>query len=426
MDTWAVGGIVGNWEYWNGGWIPFAGGEFEHLAGDFAQPTITQYPDRYIIRVIPANDWATTALNGITGYWMRFIITAAGFAAPQLSANPYPINAAYLNIDADELQGDIENNIDIIATNTVDTSATYKGLPSHVLVGSRSLSRGEDFSAYISGVTMNPFVAAEWCTQLKGITITGATSPATVNRGASPNNVVLSVTVALPGTPYALITVAFDQSVASQYEGAYRVMARVQQVGGVYGDSTIRIYSNSLGLGTEYKTCPVTLCQLVDFGNFYLPFSQRFSGQHNIYIRMDDTLAAGLSWYFSDLILFPVDEWAGMFTASNYDNTIGRAVGDAGVGCQTLYVNGTFPKNRKYSVGLMTSMDELYLGEYDDIVTNIRPAAISSPVLQSNDDQRLWFLSFCDIGGNYIAYGHEMLAVVLKNNQNYLGMRGAR
>jgi hypothetical protein len=261
-------------------------------------------------------------------------------------------------------------------------------------------------------------------TQIPGVTIFCTRFSATPNTLTAPNLIAADVTPNLGVANYADIDFNFDESVAYQYQGQYRMFVRGYVTAGALGNSTMEVFSTSLNLQTPTKYVPITPGGIVDFGVVNLPFSRKFSGYHTINIRFTDTASAGLTFRFYDLIILPVDEWMGLLVPSYYDPVTGRAIYAAEP--ITLYANGLKYKDRKYSVVLTESLKELYLGEYDDIICNAKNTAVFPPILQANVDQKLWFFQVCDLNGVFVAYGHDTLAIQLIKQQRYLTMRGDR
>jgi hypothetical protein len=201
---------------------------------------------------------------------------------------------------------------------------------------------------------------------------------------------------------------------------------RAYVTGGAFGESTVEVFSTSLNLQTPQKYVPITAGGIVDFGVVNLPFSHKFSGVHTITVRFTDTLSANRTYRFYDLIILPVDEWMGLMVPSYYVANTGRAGNTLSSRLTTLYANGLYYKDRKYSVVLSKTLKELYLAEYDDILSNAKNTAVFPPILQANVDQKLWFFQVCDLNGVFVAYGHDTLAIQLIKQQRYLTMRGDR
>ena len=94
------------------------------------------------------------AVNGVTGYWVRAIVTvSAGAPTPVQSGVVYTVNTPYLTIASTEVGGDIGARMRLLLTDTVGQIQNEIG----AIIGTRQTSRGSNFSAYINFVNeQNP------------------------------------------------------------------------------------------------------------------------------------------------------------------------------------------------------------------------------------------------------------------------------
>ena len=117
-----------------------------------------------------------------------------------------------------------------------------------------------------------------------------------------------------------------------------------------------------------------------------------------------------------DLVLIPVDEWAGMFTDETA--TQSSALGNVSSVARYLDIDGlTDPKAGLRALNRVAT-NQLTVSEFT-------PATNGPMVLQPHDRrQRLWFFASKLTGGTWTAKPDIVHSVLLYKNERYIGLRG--
>src|SRR3990167_589984 len=135
-------------EYWNGAWVTLP--RYSDDTAFFTNTGVRSFSFEQI------SDWTTTAINGVTAWWIRFRITVVGGGpTPPRQANRQPYAVTWPDISIDDLQ--VRGDIPALARYIL-TTHTYQGggtpgaqqLIYRVTAGLRSLSRGSTFRNYIN------------------------------------------------------------------------------------------------------------------------------------------------------------------------------------------------------------------------------------------------------------------------------------
>jgi hypothetical protein len=427
----AVTGVTGSvWEYWNGAWTAFLpGGPIQDNTDDDGAMTGVAFNTVGVRSVHwePQADWVAVDLStaaagapAVTGFWVRLRVTiAAGATAPiQQNRNPYTILWPYITIDADAIGGDISALIRLMFRNQSDTigGALLSAWSNRVIVGLRSLSRGEDFTPYLNladeqnnaNITVSTYVAA-----------------------AFANDITASSGRCIDDTPAAVLSqaalVRMSGSLVPQYTGTFRVFVRAQQLTGVVGNIGLQFrayYSTNeqLMISETIYFESLNSWQIFDFGLLTIP-SQGPDDQSNfISLWIYSIGNASDTCRYYEIILMPVDEWA--IDAIDTNNGARTYNGDRSAvdDSYLLHIDSlTYPKQFRT---LIREYSTLY-------ITNRWLSITPQPaVIQANADQRLWFLStrYSVIGGStnqrsepFVAHNASLIA-----SQRYLLMRGGR
>ena len=281
----------------------------------------------------------------------------------------------------------------------------------------RSISRGEDFSAYLNFVEQNPTGVSE--------------DLINVVQGATANDITTSTgkKLTLAGVPLALGNFAAITVPISDYKGRYRVFLRGKQTAGVAGEVTVQIITRISGFsGPDIASSDILTFsntsddQFLDFGTFDVPgvpisdYLADSSDMSFVVLASLENWTAALEIY--DLVIIPVDEWVGDFTDTR-DTTGGVSTLDQQT---TMEVDSvTYPKVAIYNV-LTNNATNAVEGFFNTV-------SGGHAILQANADQKLWAFSArrASVGStdwrSEIEVAHS---VQVFKADRYLGLRGSR
>lgn len=403
------------WEYWNG----------SSWAALIAQDSSSGFRvggSGSIHWVIPSN-WATTAVNGITGYWVR-VRTSAVAANPVMpihgdALHPryiYTPNLPYVEVSKSEIGGDLPAGAQIIWRNRADDPSIVLDLEAdRVVCGLRSVDRGPYFNAYLNiSDVQTPF----------GFSLTKHADGTWVNSVRSATNRALSISHS-SGVEINrwndLVTFNLANTVARDYYGTYHAFVRVHKTGAGANSWQLRLRT-SFGSGgakkDSHSAFPTTTLEweVVDLGEVAIPTAQVSRLGSAIGDMLQLTIqgyctGTGIGLTLFDLVLIPVDEWA-----VDSISPAPSLVNDAKIkGDHFLDIDSI--TNPKVSITATNRTDsDLIVSRYQAI--NNGPA-----ILQKGSDQRFWFLimsyetywrSFTELAGS----------VQINKRQRYLGYRG--
>lgn len=259
--------------------------------------------------------WVTTTINGVTGYWLRLVVTSMS-ASPvipqQQNRAIYTATTPYVDIAADDLPGEIPTLLRALLYHHSNFDIR------RLFMGARSLSRGVDFSAYWnfadeqqpSGVTCAPQYPAYFD-----------------NCDDSPTGRVI---IYAPGSPQPLSPVAkfrISSAVSDQYAGRYRVFIRwcemyissatptvsIQAVTSVAGYNNWASAVRRLSYVGAESTPALTEMGFVTIPPHTDPFY--------IYVYAGAAISTSTAKFF-DLILLPVDEYSVQINCPGNNSTL--------------------------------------------------------------------------------------------------------
>lgn len=406
------------WEYWNGGWVALTRQDNTNANGAMTGQAFDTTGENSVHWVQP-DDWLTTTVNGITGYWVRARVTAIG-AAPspptQQNRDVYSITWPYVEIQMGIIGGDIPALAKALITNQSDADASNdpKLWTNRIIAGLRSMSRGENFTAYIN--------------------LADEQNPTNVNVGvggfsAFANDVTTAsgrrITITNHLGPYSEEAgVDFLNPLAAEYQGVYHLYVRGEQTSGASGDISLRVRYGfgpyeRLGATDEVIFENTNAWQLLDFGKIELA-PRAEMGDYNLYsltisIQASGDGAADVNLY--DLILIPVDEWAIDAVATSLANV--TCIGDKEGGGRYLAIDGIYPK--KHMAVVCDAVNDILYSYYLHM-------AAGGMILQQEAKQRLWFLTVRYPTTPIEQRSEPWVAhsVQLFDSARYLTMRGAR
>jgi len=360
------------------------------------------------------------AINGVTGYWVRYRLTYAQPAQDSPSQQNrlvYTATQPYVEVSADEIGGDID------APAKISVFPTYKGI-NKVICAARSVSRGSDFTPVINlSQTNNP----------TGVTVTvpGAlTTFATedITACASNDHAFYEIPAAGPAARLEQVKVVIASPLAWQYSGRFRLMVRFwawarDVVGGIWVDADFtvdaEVSSGSGGLAAgqpsrfDYDNTALHGTYFVsDLGVFDL---SQIEGVDEISISIYVSSVGGyFRMYFSDLWLMPVDEF--YVESDDVSSTYPGTASEAPLRGK-LVIDGTQIKR-----GI-----ESYAMDGSEVVARYNTNSSSRPFIKPNTNVRLYFLTHYT-GNYYVRESQWNLtsSVAIEKVQRYLSMRGSR
>lgn len=405
------------WEYYNGAFSAFTPAQDNTAtAQSFDTAGVNS------VHWVQETDWVTIAVNGVTGYWVRARVSAIGGApTPPTQANRdiYTVIWPYLTVDAAQVVGDIA----ALARHLIYPKSGNKNLATsgimRVLIGSRSVSRGDNFTAYLNTVDEQ---------NIAGVTcVVAGVNTSFIADLNSPTGRALEWIPAGITAMGARATITIDSSIASEWKGTFHAFLRVGQFNGNSNDFSVRIVCNFGGNAqtTQAVLVPWSVVPplgvyngVVDIGTITTQDAGSAAdgyGDCTITIEAAISNGAGLIYlYIYDLILIPVDEFS-------VDNRYNPSVlpYPALNGFTYLDVDSaTVPKVAVRSI-IRYASDDLMVGNW----TPITPNDIS---LQANAEQRLWFMSTSFDSPGEFALPHNVFAVQSFATARYLSMRGNR
>jgi len=415
------------WEYWNGAWVALTAQDNTDAGGAMTGDPFDTLGVNSVHWVQPS-DWATVAVNAITGYWVRARVTAIGGApAPpqQQNRDIYSIVWPYIEAQSVQVGGDIAalSRVRLNVQSFKDTAPVNVLFLDRTIIGLRSTARGDAFTAYLN------------CADEQNPASITATIISTCNYQASP---VTPTGRYLNYTPVGVEAMGerwrltFSNAVANDFMGTYHAYIRGSQSGGSVGDIQFRLraytslqgltYESGIGQFFNAAAAPLNVInQIVDLGMFTIG--------SDLINEQDDLVNLNLSLYISnseagspgdahfyDIILVPIDEWAGDFTTITYPRTASDLA-------ETLLDLDSiaYPKQQIRALVRQASTDRI-----KDIFA---PVTNGPAIWQANQKQRYWVFSMYDNSpddGDWVAYCEIGASIQAQRMARYFSMRGDR
>lgn len=247
--------------------------------------------------------WQTTAVNGVTGYWVRFRYTSGSGNPTQTGQRVYAAGIPYVDIQTTGLAGDVDA-LSLINLNRYSISSENK-----LVIGRRLYSRGASFTSHINySDDQNP----------SGITVNGVSLGTFVDDVRSPTARALAVTVG-SSFPSTNGNILINNTLSASFVGKFRAFARVLRMSGNPGDVIARLKVGSSATTTqvlypevELNSYPAQTMEVLDLGVIELPASfSKATTPYDITIDigfMDTTASGTIIVRCIDLILIPADE----------------------------------------------------------------------------------------------------------------------
>lgn len=410
-------GLEGVWEYYNGSWNEFETAELNYLCSNNINWEFTGV--KSVVWKQPT-DWTVTTINGKTGYWVRFHVHTANAATSpyQQHRDIYSALNPYIDIDAEYIPGDMP----ALAKVNFDSAACATRGANTLVLGLRSLSRGEDFDAYLNVTDRtNEIMQFEIeDTYLLGDMTSDPITP--TGRKLLLNDFGPVAHMVTPDFS-SIFSWTLRGDYAKQYIGTYHAYARCEFPNGAVGSAQLRIKSV---FGDEYNACysdigspslGTFLC-CIDLGQIAIvPPNTLHKNDEigNVKIILEGYSEDDTDWdsaYVTDLILIPADEWSGNF---GMPKITGTSVLEYDYGVEIDAISTP----RQYRAAEVHKIDnkKLYVADWSRI-------ASSEPVFQANSDQRLWFLQYKHQNG-LVSYIENCGAVCAERSSRYILMRGS-
>lgn len=397
--------VEGEWEYYDGSWTDLINSceDINMFMRTGVGSMVWRQPP----------DWTELAINGHTGFWIRFKVTSVGVAPTspyQWHRSIYTVLLPYIDIVSEEVPGDIPALARVIYefASCDDRSAQT------VVMGLRSLSRGENFNAYLNASDVQTTPGIQF-SAMTGAAAFADDLNAPTGRAVLADSV--NTTMELVGWWY------ISGGIAKEFLGTYHAYLRVKQTTAATGTVKVKLRTK-VGYSNIY-TDPVAIVtgeimSYLDMGQLTIPFADVMLSDDSmsgaIYIAVYASIETTEDFYIYDLILIPADEWSGSCTA--YDE-YGNSILYYGTGLDVDAI-----RNPKKLRSALYDTDPIhgsksttfYRGEIQHIYSG-------DPIFQANADQRLWFFSVYSYGGS-ASYIENCGAIRTERSARYLLMRG--
>lgn len=403
--------------------------EYTQGAGVWAALTVTDntmsgseafaIPGVNSVAFLPPSLWAPDTLNGVTALWVRMRISAhvgGGVITPPTQQNRYiyTVSWPYLTIASDSVGGDFDAVAQLRLKCQGDADGVGGATPdlyaNQLILATRSLSRGADFSAYLN-------VSDEQ--NAPGMTATPGGALAFGNDYLAPTYRSITWATAAVATA-TIVDITLQTLIARQYYGRFHVYGRVKASIADQFTASLRVYGGS---GNEYieKTAKLVdttnTYHVIDWGEIVLPLSAAIgpsdvSDQTILRVIANHLRAVADTFVLFDLILMPVDEWSGHF--------IDRAVTSSSALRSDTYFDLDsvgLPRNDRRSL--------LRQNASGNIQAEWQPIQNGPFVLDAEGGQRIWSFAIRESAANqYVADPAFLVSAQLTAVKRYWSMRG--
>jgi hypothetical protein len=364
--------IVGNWEQYSDG-------------GGFAATPNGDQIGRFSVGGVVSQHVGysdLTTINGVNGYWLRFVITNTnGVTTPpqQKNRRPYAVTWPYIEVPDTQVTGDVTAlfGLEIKAISQIN----------RLIGGLRDTSRGSNFSAYINlSDTGNP----------SGINVTTSESfEDTPDFGAGTNffeagKAILVERTAADADYVEIASVVFDDP--SSFSGKFRVIVCIETDNSagfpdVLGTMYLAIHPRLIGssiFNSQPKSFSAQTSFMVDLGEIdFSPGLKRGQGMNYLELRLHCKVTGEsfpTQFFVTKLLVIPCDEWSFDWFATE---SFGVLPGES------IQVDPSLPPEHVVQI----TNDSAYVG-------SMIPIMITPPMLSSNTTQRIWFAAFSVNGDN--------------------------
>jgi len=352
------------------------------------------------------SDWAITTIDGIDAYWMKadlVSVTNMTVVPAQQTRDVYSISYPFVDIDAASLTGDItclaRTALAAISANYGPEGIAVRLYENNMMLASRSISRGERFSAYLN-------VSRRQNTDAIIVSSSGSTTIALSKIAPSGYRGVYNPTGLEDWADQITFTIA--TSAASEFVGSYHAFLRCQEYDAANdpGNISVRLKVSATHGGianfTSSQQClTINDYTVLDFGKISIPVgsaleSDQVVDRSTIIIQCKAD-SNNTDMYLYDLILMPVDEMI-VHANTNEDNTYSFNYGK----------NGLIIDSVKGKPGLRAFVQDSF-----SFVRAIYATDGQGLYLKPNASQRLWHFA----KSYYVAIGIDDSGA---NNKPYL------
>lgn len=345
-------------------------------------------------------DWEPVAVDGVTAYWVRFVIDSVGSAVarPRLTSL-YSATQPYIEVPAPAGDIDAIARLELIPQADGDLGYGING----AIIAVRTLSRGADFTPF--------FVMAE-SQNAPGITVSAGSQTAFVaDVETAAAGQLLRYT---PTTTGAWLTVATATIAnADSYRGDFQLYARLKFTGDadtVQARGVVDAQTGEAAYLEPWSTLATGYAGLVHLGPFHIHDRRQFSEASaaidvSLQLRTSAADAAQAVDIF-ELILMPADEWIGNVTDPRNETAAVALVVDS----------ATFPKRQLRAYGAQKGT-RFVSGTW-------RASATGAFTLAPGEVQRIWIVTQVwngtHLGSPYPALYRAKLWI----HERWLGLRG--
>ena len=418
--------LAGDWFYWTGAWTNLNVGFHDGTDDLNAVGTCA------ISWVLPANNWVSAAPAGgpgITGYWVRFVVSGITANNPPTQQNRpvYTTTWGYTEFEDTSVPGDVPAlaHIVIPLAGEPETPSTVSDMePSRVILASRSLSRGADFVPYFNfGDPSAPGVLGAQAPI--GVSAGTMAVGAQVTDTTRQQGVHVLGTNTVPDTWENVQGWSIDSAYAIQYYGQYRVYlrARAMAVAGTV-EVRLQLYSSVEMLTTTdaYTILDTNQNKLIDLGTVSIPAQASIRSTESLYLgayfyvqQRTSNVADTVQYY--DMFLCPVDE-----------KVVEVVTAPAGTGTMhwldksRLLIDST----TTLRTGGIRALVGVYAASTFYISLGWMSVTGGPAWFQANADQRLWMMTERYSGAYWYSTNQTHMAVLLKRIARYQSLRGSR
>lgn len=417
-------GVTGHWEYWNGAWTTLPAlatpGYIRDNTNTFLNPGVGS-----VVWGQPS-DWATTTVNGVAGlYWVRFIVDSVSSptAPQQQNRQIYTQTAPYIEVDGDEVGGDIEAILRMLVRNDWhdEDNALLASRTINLHVARWPVERGSQFTPFINltDVVGDPSQAQP------GISVAAGVDTVFANDSEASTGRKLRYSGGASASSFETVaTISFDPAMTRQYLGRFRPMLRTTTTNQTGSHTQVRlkviagreVYSSTFVNGpTVYRLGPFALFTFepITLGPSLVLRDGETFHKFTIEIQVKELGTAAHTVDMYDLILLPVDDWYAELDAAG---DIILAENDYAPGYTQLLVDSvTNPKRQIRAVSTRQDFEYALVGTW--LVRAPGPLTIEP-------NKRTRFFIFSAAGNN--ASPHVLLRAGLEKSQRYLTARGNR
>jgi hypothetical protein len=403
-----TGAATLDWKYWSGAaWSSFSA-ETDRTADTkpFDKAGVNG-----LFFLTPAA-WAANEINGVTAYWVRAEVNLGGgtisTVPTQQNRDIYSVVWPYIEVQDTDLLGDAEAAIRLIGLAQAGlTGGLSKGATGRLIAGSRSVSRGENFTPVINlSQEQNPSDVT--------VAVTTAASFAANVEGAATGE---AISLTSNGTHQERFKITIAAPLAAEYRGKFHAFLRTDtSTAAGPGNATISLHYK-LGSGGNvivgesgqfayYGGGPLPGV-IVDLGIVDFRGSEQRLDEIEIAVHADALVA----WEANDLWLIPADEWS--FDVRDKAESSGGYIIDD----KTGRIDGISSPRR----------DTYGLFEYADMQAEYQAVVSGAPRLAPNKRIRVYFLHahLPDNQGNSVSVKEACLSMTLQASKRYFSLRGA-